>query len=239
MSLLSFDFGRVAPKPPLIAAGSLYLRALEAEDHAAWVRLREASRLHLTRWEPDWKREDATAEAFRLRLKTYERQFKARAGVAFHVFQRDGDRLVGSVTLSDVRRHAAQSASIGYWIGAEFLRRGFGGAAVEAVLGYAFRELGLNRIEAACQPGNTASRALLSKAGFTEEGFAREYLFINGGWRDHVLYARLARDRGVGLDLDPAGYDSSNGLKSPLASARVGGEYRRGVQHGGRSPGGG
>lgn len=195
MSLLSFDFGRVAPKPPLIAAGALYLRAPDVEDHDAWARLREASRLHLTRWEPDWKSEQATADAFRLRLRTYERQYKSRAGVAFHVFQREGDRLVGGVTLSDIRRHAAQSATIGYWIGAAFLRRGFGLAAVEAALGYAFDELGLNRIEAACQPGNTASRSLLSRAGFTEEGFAREYLFINGGWRDHVLYARLARDR--------------------------------------------
>lgn len=195
MSLLSFDFGRVAPKPPLIAAGALYLRAPEAEDHADWARLREASRVHLTRWEPDWKSEDATPDAFRLRLKTYDRQFRARAGAAFHVFQRDGDRLVGGVTLSDIRRHAAQSATIGYWIGAAFLRRGFGLAAVEAALGFAFGELGLNRIEAACQPGNLASRALLSKAGFTEEGLAREYLFINGGWRDHVLFACLARDR--------------------------------------------
>jgi ribosomal-protein-alanine N-acetyltransferase len=197
MSLLTFDFGRVAPKPPLIAAGAIYLRAPEGDDHAAWARLREASRTHLTRWEPDWENKDATADAFRLRLKSYDRQFRSRAGAAFHVFQRDGDRLIGGVTLSDIRRHAAQSATIGYWIGAAFLRRGFGLAAVEAALGYAFGELGLNRVEAACQPGNAASRALLTKAGFTEEGLAREYLFINGAWRDHVLYARLARDHGA------------------------------------------
>ena len=197
MSLLSFDFGRVAPKPPLIGAGAIYLRAPEIEDHGAWARLREASRVHLTRWEPDWKNEDATPDAFRLRLKSYDRQFRAHAGAAFHVFERDGDRLVGGVTLSDIRRHAAQSATIGYWIGAAFLRRGYGLAAVRAALGYAFDDLGLNRVEAACQPGNAASRALLLKAGFTEEGHARDYLFINGAWRDHVLFARLARDHGA------------------------------------------
>lgn len=197
MSLLSFDFGRVAPKPPLIGAGAIYLRAPEIEDHGAWARLREASRVHLTRWEPDWKNEDATPDAFRLRLKSYDRQFRAHAGAAFHVFERDGDHLVGGVTLSDIRRHAAQSATIGYWIGAAFLRRGYGLAAVRAALGYAFDDLGLNRVEAACQPGNAASRALLLKAGFTEEGHARDYLFINGAWRDHVLFARLARDHGA------------------------------------------
>ncbi len=194
ISLLSFDFGRVAPRPPLIASGDIYLRPPMAEDYAEWASLREASRAHLTRWEPDWKSADATIDAFRLRLKSYDRQFKSRAGVAFHVFETNADRLIGGVTLSDIRRHAAQSATVGYWIGAAYLRRGYGLAAVEAVLGYAFRDLGLNRVEAACQPGNAASRALLARAGFTEEGLAREYLFINGGWRDHVLYAHLAGD---------------------------------------------
>lgn len=194
ISLLSFDFGRVPLRPPLLRTGAVYLRAPEGEDHDAWVRLREQSRVHLTRWEPDWKPEETTADAFRLRLKSYDRQFRARAGVAFHIFERDG-RLVGGVTLSDIRRHAAQSATIGYWIGAPFLRRGYGLAAVEAATNYAFDALQLNRVEAACQPGNAPSRALLAKAGFTEEGFAREYLFINGAWRDHVLFARLERDR--------------------------------------------
>lgn len=199
ISLLSFDFGRIAVRPPLLDAASVYLRAPELEDHRPWASLREQSRVHLTRWEPEWKPEDATIDAYRLRLKTYERQFRARAGAAFHVFERAGDRLIGGVTLSDIRRHAAQSATIGYWIGAAFLRRGYGLAAVKAATAYAFDELGLNRVEAACQPGNAASRALLQKAGFTEEGFAREYLFINGDWRDHVLFARLARDhRGGG-----------------------------------------
>jgi [ribosomal protein S5]-alanine N-acetyltransferase len=192
--LLNFDFGRVPARPPLLSAGGVYLRAPVAEDFEAWALLRQESRAHLTRWEPDWNAEEATGDAYRLRLKAYERQFRARAGVAFHVFDRS-DRLIGGVTLSDIRRHAAQSATIGYWIGAPFLRRGFGLSAVEAATVYAFDALQLNRVEAACQPGNTASRALLLKAGYAEEGLAREYLFINGGWRDHVLYARLSRDR--------------------------------------------
>ncbi|MDZ7628709.1 MAG: GNAT family protein [Parvularculaceae bacterium] len=175
------------------------MRAPELNDHRSWATVRDQSRVHLTRWEPEWKPEDATFDAFRLRLKTYERQFRARAAVAFHVFECNGDRLIGGVTLSDIRRHAAQSATIGYWIGAAFLRRGYGLSAVNAATGYAFDELGLNRVEAACQPGNAASRALLQRAGFIEEGFARDYLFINGDWRDHVLFARLARDHRIGV----------------------------------------
>ena len=58
----------------------------------------------------------------------------------------------------------------------------------------AFRTLNLHRLEAACIPTNAASVALLEKTGFTREGYAREYLCINGVWADHLLYARLRGD---------------------------------------------
>ncbi|NWG92895.1 MAG: GNAT family N-acetyltransferase [Parvularculaceae bacterium] len=192
--MLSFDFGKAAARPPVIEHQGVRLRAAELGDYPAWSALRRASRAHLTRWEPDWSDEEMTLDAFRLRLKSYDRQHRAGAGLALYVFEAGGDTLVGGVTLTDIRLHASQSATIGYWIGETYLRRGFGLWAVEAALRYGFGELRLNRIEAACQPGNAASRALLLKAGFVEEGFARDYLYINGAWRDHLLFARTARD---------------------------------------------
>jgi ribosomal-protein-alanine N-acetyltransferase len=66
-------------------------------------------------------------------------------------------------------------------------------AAVKAVAGFAFDTLQLNRIEAACLPGNAASVRLLEKVGFTREGYARRYLCIDGRWQDHILYG-LVRD---------------------------------------------
>ena len=69
--------------------------------------------------------------------------------------------------------------------------------AVRALSEFAFRTLGLHRLEAACIPENAPSRSLLQKAGFAEEGFAQAYLKINGGWRDHVLFGLVTpyRDR--------------------------------------------
>jgi len=60
--------------------------------------------------------------------------------------------------------------------------------AVRTLIAYAFDTLRLHRVEAACQPDNAASRRVLEKAGFTQEGMARAYLKINGAWRDHVLF---------------------------------------------------
>lgn len=192
--MLNFDFARSALRAPLLERGPVMLRPAELGDYASWLMLRRESRRHLTRWEPDWREEDVTLDAFRLRLRAYERQHRSRAGLSLYVFLRGSGDLIGGVTLSDIRYHSSWSATIGYWIGERFLRHGYGLAAVGAVLDHAFGELRLNRIEAACQPGNVASRALLAKAGFREEGFARDYLFINGAWRDHLLFARTARD---------------------------------------------
>jgi [ribosomal protein S5]-alanine N-acetyltransferase len=62
------------------------------------------------------------------------------------------------------------------------------------VLPFAFSTLRLHRVEAACIPTNDASIRLLEKCGFGREGYAREYLCINGIWQDHLLFARLRHD---------------------------------------------
>ncbi|MFQ5438873.1 MAG: GNAT family N-acetyltransferase, partial [Paracoccaceae bacterium] len=64
-----------------------------------------------------------------------------------------------------------------------------------AVVHHAFTSLDLSRVQAGCLPENTASRALLEKAGFKYEGVAQSYLQIAGRWRTHVLYAKLRSDR--------------------------------------------
>jgi ribosomal-protein-alanine N-acetyltransferase len=66
--------------------------------------------------------------------------------------------------------------------------------ALRVMTTHCFEMLKLHRLEAACLPENTPSRRLLVQAGFRSEGVLREYLKIDGVWRDHQLYARLAGD---------------------------------------------
>ena len=56
------------------------------------------------------------------------------------------------------------------------------------MVAWAFEDLNLHRVEAACVPDNAASRRVLEKAGFQLEGRARAYLKINGAWADHLLF---------------------------------------------------
>lgn len=191
---IGLDFVRPPARAPILCSGAITLRAAQLTDFSAWVRLREKSRVHLTRWEPDWLEKDVSIDAYRIRLRMQERLHRAGAALSLIAFLKSSGEMIGGVTLSDIRLHASHSATIGYWIGDGHLRKGYGLECVRLMLEHSFREKRLNRVEAACQPGNAASRALLTKAGFREEGFARDYLFINGSWRDHLLFAATARD---------------------------------------------
>jgi len=176
---------------PAVAGDGVYLRAPQSGDHAEWAALREVSRAFLTPWEPTWPSDDLTRSAFRRRLKRYAEDQRSDLAYAFLIFRADSNALVGGLTLANIRRGVAQAGSIGYWTGAPFARHGYMTAAVRALIPFCFDTLRLHRLEAACIPTNAPSIRLLEKTGFTREGYAREYLCINGIWQDHLLYGRL------------------------------------------------
>jgi ribosomal-protein-alanine N-acetyltransferase len=173
----------------------VYLRAPAMTDHAEWASLREQSRDFLTPWEPIWPADDLTRAAFRRRLKRYAEDQRTDQAYAFLIFRNDDDALLGGITLANLRRGVAQAGSIGYWVGEPYARQGYMSAALRALIPFAFDSLRLHRLEAACIPTNAASIRLLEKTGFTREGYAREYLCINGVWADHLLFSRLKDDR--------------------------------------------
>jgi ribosomal-protein-alanine N-acetyltransferase len=186
---------RSVGEPELAIRGqNVLLRTPQMTDHPEWAALREESRGFLTPWEPVWPADDLTRAAFRRRLKRYDEDQRSDQAYAFLIYRIDRNALVGGVTLANLRRGVAQAGSIGYWVGARYARQGFMTAAMRALIPFAFDSLRLHRLEAACIPTNTASVSLLEKTGFTREGYAREYLCINGIWADHLLYGRLRGD---------------------------------------------
>lgn len=183
----------IAPESSLrLEREGVYLRPPRANDYGEWRELRAASRAFLQPWEPTWPSDDLTRAAFRRRLTAYARDRDLGAAYPFFVFRASDDALTGGITLSNIRRGVAQMGSIGYWCGRPFTRLGHTLTAVRAVCDFGFRTLGLHRLEAACIPDNEPSRRLLAKAGFTEEGYAKAYLKINGAWRDHVLFGIIS-----------------------------------------------
>jgi [ribosomal protein S5]-alanine N-acetyltransferase len=182
------------PLPTVVGEG-VVLRAPVLTDHAEWAALREESRDFLTPWEPTWPDDDLTRAAFRRRIRRYAEDLRADQSYAFIIARSSDNALVGGLTLANIRRGVAQAASLGYWMGKPYVRQGYMTASVHAVITFAFNTLRLHRLEAACIPTNNASIRLLEKTGFVREGYARDYLCINGIWQDHLLYGRLKDSR--------------------------------------------
>lgn len=177
-----------------ISGDGVSLRTPLMTDYNEWAALRELSREFLTPWEPVWPLDDLTRSAFRRRLKRYIEDLRTDQGYAFLIVRTLDNTIVGGLTLANIRRGVAQAASLGYWMGQPYARQGYMTAAVRAVIPFAFETLRLHRLEAACIPTNVGSNRLLENVGFVREGYAREYLCINGKWQDHLLYARLKDD---------------------------------------------
>ena len=173
----------------------VYLRVPRVGDWRAWTEIRTVSRAFLEPWEPTWSKGAVSRGAYRRRLRRQARESRDDTGYAFFIFRRADDTLVGGVTLSNLQRGVAMSCSLGYWVGEQHARQGFMSEAITSLLPFVFDTLGLHRLEAACLPDNVASQGLLRKLGFHEEGYARDYLRINGRWHDHLLFALLASDR--------------------------------------------
>ncbi|HEX4297947.1 MAG TPA: GNAT family protein [Devosia sp.] len=181
---------------PVLTGPRIVLRAPRGRDFEAWRALRRRSREFLKPYEPRWTDADLNSQAFGVRLGRGRREALRGTDYSFLIFETaaGGETLVGGLTLSNIRRRAAQHGNLGYWMGQEYAGRGLMSEAVGLTLPFFFETLGLHRLHAAFLPHNVASRRVLEKNGFREEGFAETYLQIDGKWADHVLFA-LTRER--------------------------------------------
>lgn len=181
---------------PVLIGSRVLLRAPRPSDYLEWKTLRRESRAFLKPFEPRWTEADLGHRVYLARLKRGREEAKAGTDYTFLIYHHGGSRdvLVGGITLSNIRRRAAQFGNLGYWMGQNFSGKGFMTEAVGLVVAYGFDSLLLHRVHAAFLPHNVASRRVLEKNGFKEEGFAENYLQIDGKWADHVLFG-LTRER--------------------------------------------
>jgi [ribosomal protein S5]-alanine N-acetyltransferase len=181
----------------LIATERLVLAAPRKTDYDDWAAIRTINREHLEPWEPLWPGDANSKADWARRLKAWSAAWKARQAYVFLIRTIADHTLIGGASLTHVRTWPASSASLGYWLGADFEGEGYMRESVTALCNWAFAELGLWRIEAGTLAENNRSRNVLEATGFEEEGYARAYLEIAGERRDHVLFG-LVRPRNHG-----------------------------------------
>lgn len=158
----------------------------DAERVAAYHR---ENRAHLTPWEPTRPDEYFTTEYWRGALPDIAAEALQERSMAFILApQSQPDApVIGRCALTNIVRGPFQAAHLGFSLAQTAVGHGYMFEALSAVIRFAFDELGLHRIMANYVPDNSRSARVLAGLGFREEGLARDYLFINGAWRDHIL----------------------------------------------------
>jgi ribosomal-protein-alanine N-acetyltransferase len=186
--------GLISPPAIRLDGPVCHIRPPMSRDWREWAELRALSRDFLTPWEPTWPADALTRGAFVRRLRRQAQEWRDDEGYSFLAFDNGSGAMTGGLSLTNVRRGVAQTVTLGYWVAQPLARRGYISAATRLAIDFAFGQLGLHRVEAACLPNNQPSRGLLEKVGFTHEGYARGYLRIDGTWRDHILYSVLREE---------------------------------------------
>ena len=146
---------------------------------------------HLDRWSPPAVPGLFTPAFWSERLASAVDEFEADRAARF-VLQPRGPAsgaILGTANYTNIVRGAFQACHLGYQVGRAHEGQGLMAEALRASNAYMFGERRLHRIMANFRPENARSRQLALRLGFVEEGFAKDYLFIDGAWRDHVLTA--------------------------------------------------
>ena len=172
----------------------VFLRPPKRRDALKWQKLRMASKSFLVPWEPAWDASSCSRRSYIRYFKNSNYLANMDRAYSFLIFNIEDKALLGGVNVGNVRRGVSQSASLGYWIGKQYSKKGYMKEALDILIPSLFLELQLNRIEAATLEYNLASKNLLKKVGFKKEGKLRKYLKINGEWQDHILYSLLEYD---------------------------------------------
>jgi [ribosomal protein S5]-alanine N-acetyltransferase len=173
---------------PVIRTERLILRCATEADVPALLRFFDENREHMAPWEPPRPSDFHTAEFWRTQVGRHRRAFETGSALMLFLFSREEpSEIIGQVSYTGIVRGPAEMCMVGYALAARAQGAGYMQEALQASLKYVFEELNLHRVMANFMPHNVRSNAVLRRLGFTVEGYARDYLYINGAWRDHVL----------------------------------------------------
>ncbi|MCK9932279.1 GNAT family N-acetyltransferase [Frankia sp. Mgl5] len=192
--------------PVTLRHDDVVVRPMRLRDAPTWVEVRTRNADWLAPWEATspgsesvratWN-ERQTIGVYTQMLQRLRAQARVGAALPFAIAV-DG-RLVGQLTVSTIVRGAFNNGQVGYWVDGAHAGRGIAPTALAMVTDHCFGPVGLHRLEANVRPENAASRRMLVKLGFREEGLHRRFLAIDGRYRDHIGYALTTEDVPGGL----------------------------------------
>jgi [ribosomal protein S5]-alanine N-acetyltransferase len=185
---------------PALLGAPVALRPVKVRDSRAW----RDSRVRNASWLRPWEPTNPETPLYRSSVGPYVAMARtmrreARQGLALPWVVMYDREFVGQLTVGSIMWGSARSGQVGYWIDEAVAGKGIIPTALAMAIDHCFFVVGLHRVEASIRPENVASRRVVEKLGFREEGLRRRYLHIDGAWRDHLCYALTIEDVQGGL----------------------------------------
>ena len=173
-----------------LTTARLSISSIGPEHIEALLAYHQRNEKHLGRWEPARSPDFFTKGYWSTYAAAVQDDAFAGRAHRFVATLRGSRQIIASVNVTNIVYGVFQAGVLGYSVDYAHQGRGYGTEAVGEIVSWCFKHIGLHRIEANYQPTNERSGRLLKSLGFVVEGHARDYLFIDGAWRDHVLTAK-------------------------------------------------
>ena len=170
------------------------VRLIKSSDSVMIANYFMRNRHHLAPWEPKRANSFFTAEGWKQRLLQLVELHKHNLAFYFVILDTQEKKIIGSVSFSNITRFPFHAGHVGYSLDEHYQGNGIMQRALEHTVDWMFSVQHLHRIMAAYIPHNKKSGNVLSALGFVKEGEAKDYLYINGAWEDHILTSKINPD---------------------------------------------
>ncbi|MBI5155568.1 ribosomal protein S5-alanine N-acetyltransferase [Candidatus Poribacteria bacterium] len=177
------------PKPlPVLETDRLVLRLAAEGDVPAIVRYYDENRDYLQPFEPLRPPGFFTPSFWYGQVQRNIEEFRTGASLRLFSFVKAAPAdVAGYMSFTNITRGAAHFCFLGYSLAEKCQGHGYMTESLRRAIWYVFTEMHIHRVMANYMPHNVRSGRLLRRLGFVPEGYARDYLLINGRWEDHVL----------------------------------------------------
>jgi ribosomal-protein-alanine N-acetyltransferase len=182
----------IGEKEPILTTPRLIVRMADYRDVPAIVDYYSVNKAFLKPYEPTRSPSFFSRTFWQMQVEQNRLQFRQDTALRLFIFeQADSEVVIGAINFSQFFREPFHSCVVGYSLAEAKQNNGFMREALATAIDYQFKEQNFHRIMANYMPRNQRSGNLLRRLGFVVEGYARDYLQINGNWEDHILTSAI------------------------------------------------
>jgi [ribosomal protein S5]-alanine N-acetyltransferase len=123
-------------------------------------------------------------------------RFRLRDAIPLVITLKDDDKYIGHVSALQFDK-VFKFVEICYILDREHWGKGIMSEAVKYVVDFIINKVKIHKIRAACFAKNIASKRVLEKVGFKQEGYLRDNVIIDGEYEDEYVMAFIASNTDI------------------------------------------